>query len=376
MNLVMISKELTTMDISQMKTSSQKFQYSFGQNFSCYSSFKVVILSLSLEWGEILNDEKSHLKVVGIRGTNIKETIIFLKRFLREVNSRDTILLNYGYDLIDNIVLTILQKQLKFKRVAFIFDSHYGATENFNGFKYIISEIYFKSSLLLSKRINAFLLFNQHAVRELKITKPYLITRPGVELNDRVESRYSRNHEQFIILYTGTLIEYNGILELLQGFSKIKNRNFRLRIFGSGPLKDAVMKYSEKDKRIYYGGLVESGQLEKEYNESDLLINFRKTDHIVAKYSFPSKLVEYISKKKPVLSTNLDFNLNIKKGIYIINNLEPEFIKNKIEEIALENVQTKNQKINIAYQNLSKEFNWEKVILEIDLFLKEVFVED
>ncbi|WP_313552503.1 glycosyltransferase [Aerococcus sp.] len=374
MNLVLISKGLSTMDLSQMTTSSQKFEYSFARNFSNYSSFNVLIISLGLEYGEVLYNESKQLKLVGISGNSMKETISNLKQYLRGVKSKKTIVLNYGYDLMDNLVLTILQRDLNFKRVAFIFDSHYGATENFSRFKYILSEFYFKTSILLSKRIDAFLLFNQQAVEELKITKPYYVTRPGLEPNNLVNKRYSRTNEKFTILYTGTLINYNGIIELLRGFSKIEDNNFQLRIFGAGPLENSVMKYSQKDKRIFYGGLVESGKLKEEYNNADLLINFRKTDHIVAKFSFPSKLIEYISMKKPVLSTNLNFNSEVKKGLFIIDELDSQLIKNKIKAIEAGSDEMKNKKIKIAYQHLIEDFNWQKVISEIESFFYDTFV--
>lgn len=376
MNLVLISKGLTKMDLSQMTTSSQKFEYSFAQNFSRYSSFNVLIISLRLEYGEILYNESKQLKLVGVSGNNTKETIINLRKYLMGLKPKETIILNYGYDLMDNLILTFLQVNLKFKRVAFIFDSHYGATENYSKFKYSLSEFYFRSSIYLSKKIDAFLLFNQEAVQELEITKPYYVTRPGLEPNNFDGKRYSRNDKDFTILYTGTLINYNGIMELLRGFTKIEEENFKLRIFGSGPLEDTVMKYSQKDKRIFYGGLVESGRLEEEYDNADLLINFRKTDHIVAKLSFPSKLIEYISKRKPILSTNLDFNSDIKKGLYIIDELDSKLIKNKIKAIELDNDENKNKKINIAYQNLIEEFNWEKIVFEIEAFFHDTFFDN
>lgn len=160
-------------------------------------------------------------------------------------------------------------------------------------------------------------------------------------------------------------------MELLQAFSEINQEEFELRIFGEGPLENDVIEYTNNDSRIFYGGLVQSDELQNEYENADLLVNIRNPGHYVTKFSFPSKLIEYISKGKPILSTNLNFNTDLASGLYIIDDVNPTIIKDKILKIESDSEETKNIKIKIAQRALTIENNWDKIIKEVEVFLEE-----
>ena len=52
------------------------------------------------------------------------------------------------------------------------------------------------------------------------------------------------------ILYSGTLTEKYGILELIEAFKKIEKENYRLIICGEGETRDKVIEETKKDQRI------------------------------------------------------------------------------------------------------------------------------
>lgn len=371
MNIVLLSQSIKTNHLSKMKSSSAKFEYSFAWNLSKYTNFNVTVLTTALTKNKICETKERNFKIVGIQGENIKENFINFENYITLVDSKDIAVIYYGYDLRNQLNIFRLKKRLDFITIPFIFDSHQGATENFNWFKKQVSNLYFKISILLLNCNDAFLLFNKQAVEELNIKKPFLITKPGLQINNLKDKKYHRKNKKFVLLYTGTLIKYNGISELLEAFSKIDNDIFHLRIFGNGPLKDEVIEYSNNDDRIFYGGVVESGELRGEYDRADLLINLRDPNHYVSKYSFPSKLIEYISFGKPILTTDLNFDVELADGLYIVKKLTPKEVKNKILEIESESDEMKNNKIKKAQNVILEKNNWNKLIKEVELFFIE-----
>jgi glycosyltransferase involved in cell wall biosynthesis len=82
----------------------------------------------------------------------------------------------------------------------------------------------------------------------------------------------------------------------------LNENNFELWISGSGNnsfLRSAI----KNDKRIKFFGLLTSKQLQNAYKKADIFLNPRPVDMFVNDISFPSKLFDYLSWNKPIIST-------------------------------------------------------------------------
>lgn len=113
------------------------------------------------------------------------------------------------------------------------------------------------------------------------------------------------DNDSMIILYTGLIsVEYN-IDGLLTAFSMLDGDQYKLWICGPGPSVDLVKEYAKKDKRIIYKGCIPSSKIATIQSQSTVLINPRLNKGEFTKYSFPSKIIEYLSTARPVIAYKL-----------------------------------------------------------------------
>ena len=110
----------------------------------------------------------------------------------------------------------------------------------------------------------------------------------------------------FTISYTGTLTKNYGILDMVEAIKQSTNPNLRVIICGAGETEAEVRAAAQRDNRIDYRGMVSADEAYRIQCASDLLINPRKNEGEYTKYSFPSKILQYMSSGTPVLCYRLD----------------------------------------------------------------------
>lgn len=135
--------------------------------------------------------------------------------------------------------------------------------------------------------------------------KPYVVVEGMAKVvpfeqyeNDRSESE--------VIFYAGGLHVENGIDILLQAFKTLKDRSIQLQLCGIGNAVDMIKEYAINDDRIRYLGSLPNSEVKKLEKEATLLINPRKPNERLTRYSFPSKTFEYFLSGTACLITRLD----------------------------------------------------------------------
>ena len=118
---------------------------------------------------------------------------------------------------------------------------------------------------------------------------------PGMQFSSKLADKK-------IILYTGMMSIWGGVSFLLKAFEKIQNPDIECWICGHGnsPQVNAALK---RDCRIRFFGLVSELQLQEICQQASLLVNPRPTQILGNNMNFPSKILEYLSYGKPVIST-------------------------------------------------------------------------
>lgn len=155
----------------------------------------------------------------------------------------------------------------------------------------------------LLKKIDGFIFLTKYMDKELnKNKKPSLI----VESVINEEDVYYDDIKSNSIVYTGTLNYKYGINHLLNAFSNIKRNDISLIICGDGEAKIDIQKMVEKDKRIIFKGLLPKNEIVNLQRNAKILINPRKNNDEYTKYSFPSKLTEYLVSGTPIICYKLD----------------------------------------------------------------------
>ena len=108
-----------------------------------------------------------------------------------------------------------------------------------------------------------------------------------------------------VVLFAGTLDEKYGIKKLTDAFMLVKNKAARLHLYGAGDALEYIIECMLRDDRIYFGGLLPNDEIVDRETKATILANPRPTKDEYTRYSFPSKIIEYMASGTPVLTTRL-----------------------------------------------------------------------
>jgi glycosyltransferase involved in cell wall biosynthesis len=159
-------------------------------------------------------------------------------------------------------------------------------------------------SYLVVNRADSIVAITDHMVKKFNSAATSVVIE-GIADKSYVSRSGSVNRESYY-LYTGTLDRRYGIRNLIDSFVASGVKDYQLIICGDGDDRPYVEKISSECERIkYMGQLNRESVLELQRNAS-LLVNPRDNDSDYTKYSFPSKVIEYMSSGVPVLMYRLD----------------------------------------------------------------------
>lgn len=102
------------------------------------------------------------------------------------------------------------------------------------------------------------------------------------------------------LLYIGSIpLHIRNPEPFLKVFCKTKSNHYRLHIIGTSTCSDMLSEYAERDSRIIICGPITHDEAIKRVENADILINFGNN----IKEMTPSKIFEYMSYGKPIIST-------------------------------------------------------------------------
>ena len=104
------------------------------------------------------------------------------------------------------------------------------------------------------------------------------------------------------LLYTGMLGKHGGIEMLLEAFQSMSDPRAELWICGKLPSEEFLRRVGE-DRRVRYYGAVGEAELEDLSDRAAVFVNPRPAEITESSFNFPSKILEYLSYGKPVVST-------------------------------------------------------------------------
>ncbi|MDH6235810.1 glycosyltransferase involved in cell wall biosynthesis [Cryobacterium sp. CG_9.6] len=114
-----------------------------------------------------------------------------------------------------------------------------------------------------------------------------------------------RNPDEIHVAYAGGISTEYGVRNLVEAFRTLPDRRLRLDLYGRGTLDGWVVGQCEADARITHHGILPHDALMPHLRAAQVLVNPRPADQLFVKYSFPSKLLEYLALGVPVVSTRL-----------------------------------------------------------------------
>ena len=112
------------------------------------------------------------------------------------------------------------------------------------------------------------------------------------------------NQERKIVAHAGTLSEVVGVSKILDYLKNSKSID-ELWLMGNGDLSERIIEQANKDERLVYFGFINKEEVFLKLQQARLLLILRDPNEDYTKYSFPSKLFEYMASGTPVAISHL-----------------------------------------------------------------------
>ena len=168
-----------------------------------------------------------------------------------------------------------------------------------------------KVSLRINNRIlygfSSYVFLTEQMNEKVNLKKrPYVVVEGHADIGMRdIENKLEDKQEKKVCLYAGSVCEIYGVKKLVEAFIKCDDKNAELHIYGPGDYTEELKKVCKEHSGIYYFGIVENDTVVAEQLKATLLINPRPSNEEFAKYSFPSKNMEYMASGTPALTARL-----------------------------------------------------------------------
>ncbi len=223
-----------------------------------------------------------------------------------------------------------------------------------------------KSTKKSIKKFDGLVVLNKNMIAEYAPHSKYIVVDGGFDLEETPHTPCGgqwvnlSSEEPLKVVFSGALIEYNGIVNLIEAAKLVKNPRFVLEIYGSGPLENYVKKISEEESRIIYKGKVSNTEMMKIQQNSALLVNPRPVRDPISMNTFPSKMIEYLVSGTPVVTTKLNgFTEDYFDHMFVFEDESPESMADTIDYILALDRNELIKKATNARQFILKNKNWD-----------------
>ena len=175
-----------------------------------------------------------------------------------------------------------------------------------------------------------------------------------------------------IILYAGTIAYHTGVELLVRAIPFVKSKNLKFIFCGRGK-NDILQKASNLNKNISFLGLLDEEKLKELYRNAYVFINPRLISSETNISIFPSKLFQYLSYCKPVISTYTEgIHPYYKEAIQFIYQDDPQILANKIDEVVAWDENIYLQVSDSIKSFIEQKKMWPQIIKEIHTWALEI----
>ncbi|HOI99886.1 MAG TPA: glycosyltransferase [Rectinema sp.] len=165
-----------------------------------------------------------------------------------------------------------------------------------------------------------------------KKNKPYIIVETAADFRQKDDIKIPVKRGKKIVLYAGGLYEKFGIKTLIEASAYIKTPDMEIHLYGEGSYVPKIIEKEKEVEILKYKGMVSLQEIVEKEKEATLLINPRPSKEEFTVYSFPSKIVEYMSTGTPSLTTKLKgIPSEYYKYMFVIEDETPEGIAEAID---------------------------------------------
>lgn len=230
----------------------------------------------------------------------------------------------------------------------------------------------------LQQRLSAWLL--RHSVDGLVAISPQLsgIVAPGVPvlvvrgavLADQIALEpQPRRDGPIRVVYTGTIYDRYHLIELAHAVEQL-GEGYELHLYGRGEQADEIAELAKDANRIHYHGPVSPQEVRGVQVDADVLATLLDPDDDLARYSFPSKIFEYLASGRPVLASNLkSFDEQMRPCLEVVPHLDVASIAEGITNISARTSDARDEIWERTRSYLRESATWSAVGCELAEFI-------
>ena len=211
---------------------------------------------------------------------------------------------------------------------------------------------------------------NKQAVDLYAPGSSYIVVEGGVDFEDMNELPVKKNSIKNIV-YSGALVEYSGIMNLIEAMKYVNDKEVILDIYGKGQLMEYIIQCTQNISNVKYKGSVDNSTMKNIQSKAFLLINPRPIDNPISKVTFPSKIFEYMISGTPVLTTKLNgLTDEYLDNMFFVDSDDPLILADKINEIMSLPVNVLVEKAMSARKFVIENKTWKQQCIKINEFIK------
>lgn len=329
---------------------------SLSDHFGLTTYLKNIIKFLKRDDIELLvfplkgqNDNKNISNIYPLNGDiyTIKGNFIYSYNLFKQIRKLSDIQVIHCLYPVSSLISAVLYKLLINNNVRIIYDLRspwieMGIEKDLlpKKLQNFLKNIIYRFEKLLFQFVDEFIFITlelkDHYERKMKIKiDNYSIIPSGVDTEffknvgkSFIREKLKINPNDRIIGYVGTIQKSREMEFLLEGFHRLlkKKENIKMIFIGDGDDRQCLEQLSndlELTKNVIFTGQIPYEDMPKYISGFDIAI-CHLPDIFIFRYSFPLKILEYLSCNIPVLCSNLFTHQKISKNldnVYIYNNM-------------------------------------------------------
>lgn len=388
--LGIISKPEDIGKIGEASVAGNKMQYNLLKYLSQYEDVKIDIVSfhpyrsfhrskkvIVKTQKEQLFDQVDLWQVGYLNLPIVKQLILPIVTYFKAksllVDENDVL---FAFDMYPNqgIPMSMLRKKVKDHTLCLLADLSVGQVKKTKGPKKLLRILYERNTLSNMRKCKNYIALNENAMKQYAPDSQYIIVDGGIEPSEFAQKERVWSGEEKNIIYTGALVDYSGIMNLVKAMDLIEDQSIVLDIYGKGALQAEIEQIAKENPRIRFHGSVDNHTAIMAQQSAWLLANPRPIESEIAKVTFPSKIFEYLMSERPVMTTRLNgFSKDYDEILYWIEGESPENIAQCVNKINGESSEVLLNRAKAAKQYLLKNKTWEMNAKKIHEFMLESF---
>ena len=170
--------------------------------------------------------------------------------------------------------------------------------------------------------------------------------------------------------YSGSMLSKYGVYNLIKAFRGVNSLNYELLIAGHSVNQEEIKEATKKMKNIKYLGTIPHNEVLTLQSHSIANINPRPVSQDLNRYTFPSKLFEYLASGSVTISTRQNkIASEIEDAIWVDSNSVEDLRDAMLEVLDLKE-EARHEMAQKAKEKVLSIYSLEKVNERLDEFLK------